>query len=237
MTTPKEEQSSLKKEVTLSPEEKDKPSLKWAAYIDGSNLYYAISDKHLANYWRVDVVKLCDSLLEPVLRKHPGKLVKVKYFIAELFGSEGEAQEEFERDTSVAYPQLFKRFKGHTKFDLNTRNYKEKGVDTRLASQLVGDLCSGAYDAALVISSDSDLAVAIEEALNYAPEKIIAAAHPDGVTPRYYSTLSSKKGFVGSILVDPNIYRELKIGDTLKEKQITKTPQGYLRPKVSSQNQ
>ncbi|MFF0865162.1 hypothetical protein ACFYUV_25650 [Nonomuraea sp. NPDC003560] len=51
----------------------------------------------------------------------------------------------------------------------------------RLAAHLVGDLCTEACEAALVVSSNSDLAAAIGEARYYARGRTIVAAHPDGV--------------------------------------------------------
>ncbi|MFD1537195.1 NYN domain-containing protein [Nonomuraea guangzhouensis] len=171
---------------------------RWIAYIDAANLYYGICETAGPEYWRVDVVRMCDQ----VLKKYNGTLTKVKYFTTALSGQAGVDQRKFEQDTISVYGQQFQPFMGQAKYDDKTGSFKEKQVDVRLAAQLVGDLCTGGCEAALVVSSDSDLAAAIREARWYAPGKTIVAAHPDGVRSGAYAEVVNE-----AIPIDAGLYR------------------------------
>ncbi|MEU7860858.1 NYN domain-containing protein [Nonomuraea sp. NPDC049141] len=171
---------------------------RWIAYIDAANLYYGICATAGPDYWRVDVVRMCDQ----VLKKYNGTLTKVKYFTTALSGQAGVDQRKFEQDTISVYAKQFQPFMGQAKYDDKTGSFKEKQVDVRLAAQLVGDLCTGECEAALVVSSDSDLAAAIREARYYAPGKTIVAAHPDGVRSGAYTGVVNE-----AILIDAGLYR------------------------------
>ncbi|MFG1678884.1 NYN domain-containing protein [Nonomuraea sp. NPDC049269] len=171
---------------------------RWIAYIDAANLYYGICETAGPDYWRVDVVRMCDQ----VLKKYNGTLTKVKYFTTALSGQAGVDQRKFEQDTISVYAKQFQPFMGQAKYDDKTGSFKEKQVDVRLAAQLVGDLCTGECEAALVVSSDSDLAAAIREARYYAPGKTIVAAHPDGVRSGAYTGVVNE-----AILIDAGLYR------------------------------
>ncbi|MEU4222812.1 NYN domain-containing protein [Nonomuraea sp. NPDC026600] len=170
---------------------------RWIAYIDASNLYYGICETAGARFWRVDVVRMCDQLL----KGYAGKLIKVKYFTTALSGQAGADQKQFEQDTISVYGRQFQPFMGQTKYDDKTGSFKEKQVDVRLAAQLVGDLCTRECEAALVVSSDADLAAAIREARWYAPGKTIVAAHPDGVRSGAYTEVVDE-----AIPIDRGLY-------------------------------
>lgn len=55
--------------------------------------------------------------------------------------------------------------------------FKEKGVDVRIATDLIGLAWSGQYDIAVLVSSDGDF-VPMAEALNAQSRKIVHAAFP-----------------------------------------------------------
>lgn len=171
---------------------------RWIAYIDAANLYYGICETAGPDFWRVDVVRMCDLLL----KKYNGTLIKVKYFTTALSGQAGVDQRQFEQDTITVYNKQFLPFMGRTKYDDKTGNFKEKQVDVRLAAQLLGDLCTNQCEAALVVSSDSDLAAAIREARWYAPGKTIVAAHPDGQPVGAYTEVVNE-----AIPIDRGMYR------------------------------
>jgi uncharacterized LabA/DUF88 family protein len=170
---------------------------RWIAYVDAANLYYGICENAGSQYWRVDVFRMCDQLL----KNYNGKLVTVKYFTTALNGQAGVDQKQFEQDMISVYRNQFQPVMGQIKYDEKTGSFKEKQVDVRLAAQLVGDLCTGQCEAALVVSSDSDLAAAIREARCYAPGKTIVAAHPDGVCSRAYTDVVNE-----AKLIDPGMY-------------------------------
>ena len=182
---------------------------RWIAYIDAANLYYGICETAGAQFWRVDVVRMCDQ----VLKGYYGKLIKVKYFTTALSGRAGEDQKRFEQDTISVYGNKFQPFMGRTTYDDKTGTFKEKQVDVRLAAQLVGDLCTKECEAALVVSSDSDLAAAIREARWYAPGRTIVAAHPDGVPSGAYTEVVNQ-----AILIDAGLYRNAARLDVTLEK-------------------
>lgn len=151
------------------------------AYVDGFNLYYGLKDAVAAESpgttWKwLDVEALCQII---VSRAWPGAtIVMVRYFTARVSkrrGNDGapDRQDAYLRALAMRGVDIeLGRFLQKTKrrpLVSNPRRQEEfhdteeKGSDVNLATRLVVDyfLERDAYDAAIVVSNDSDLALPV----------------------------------------------------------------------------
>lgn len=138
------------------------------AYIDGLNLYYGSLKGHPERKW-LDIVGLVDDLM-------PGHDVNlVRYFSAPVSGKAdpraNQRQEVYLRAlrSSSRFTDVMGRFRSHV-VDMplaiptpggprmaQVVKTEEKGSDVNLATYLLVDGMDRLYDAAIVISNDSDL--------------------------------------------------------------------------------
>lgn len=142
--------------------------LKTYVYVDGFNLYYG-AVKGTSYKW-LNIKCLCDLLLP----KH--EVVNIKYFTAHVSARMGDPdqptrQQTFLRalrtvpqveiilghflTTEVTMP-LTKRMRGLPS-RVRVIKTEEKGSDVNLASHLLRDAFGGAFEAAVLITNDSDL--------------------------------------------------------------------------------
>ena len=143
------------------------------AYVDGFNLYYRAL-KGTSWKW-LDLV----ALLETVLQRHHD-ILKVKYFTARVSGTPSDQSKPQRQDV---YLRALRRFRpevevhfGHflrhkvrapLAWPLEGRHAaevirtEEKGSDVNLAVHLLNDGWLDAYDCAVVVSNDSDIAEAM----------------------------------------------------------------------------
>ena len=141
-------------------------------YIDGFNLYYRALRG--TPYKWLDVAKLCQALLPNHTVKH------IRYFTASVQGNTYNSDSSSRQRSYIraleTIPNLsvhYGVFRTHRKRALPTTtlpgitgtievwNTEEKGTDVNLSSFLLMDGFKGLYEQALVISNDSDFALAI----------------------------------------------------------------------------
>lgn len=140
----------------------------FCVYIDGGNLYHRIRtssiDERKFDY-RGFVDWLCGESVETV-----------RYYVAQIRRESSnlkshelyaEQQKRFERLKKAGFYIIRGRF---LKMD---GNYVEKGVDVRIGVDIATGALMDKYDTALVISSDGDLAPAIEHAVRNGKKEII----------------------------------------------------------------
>jgi uncharacterized LabA/DUF88 family protein len=138
-------------------------------YIDGFNLYHRCL--YNSPYKWLDVKLLCQNLLKPY-----HEIVSIKYFTALVSGRTDPhqpiRQETYFRAIQHHIPELsiyYGSFQTHQKRarlvtpvngQLFAEIYKteEKGSDVNLAVHLLNDAWLDAYDCAILISNDSDIA-------------------------------------------------------------------------------
>ncbi len=144
-----------------------------AIFIDGSNLYYAVRDG-LRIDRQIDIEKLAHKLL------HDRELVRIYYYNAPPPPEEDlevrKRQQAF-RDR-LGYIDFLQRRDGRLvertfrlkcpdcAKEIISKKHIQKGVDTRLAVDLVALAVRGTYDAAILVSGDSDFT----EAVNFIKE-------------------------------------------------------------------
>ncbi len=142
------------------------------AFIDGQNLFYAVREKFGYTYPNYDVRKLA----EHVTQAEPDRVLARVHFYT---GLHAQAEDAFWHGfwsrkilaMQHAGIQVFHRPLKYAeiKVPLPTggskilRRGREKGVDVRLALDLVGMARRREYDTAIVFSQDSDLEEAVKE--------------------------------------------------------------------------
>lgn len=151
-----------------------------AAYVDGFNLYNGMHDARQRRGLWLDL----ESLLRSLLRGNQA-LTAVHYFTALVQGQGRQRQETYLKalEGHCRITQLHvgrfqaKRLNcrqcGHTRV-----SHEEKESDVSLAVQLVEDAAVDAFDQALIVSGDSDMAPAIRSVRRIAPSKRLVAVFP-----------------------------------------------------------
>ncbi len=156
------------------------------SFIDGFNLYHAISSLHRPELKWIDVRMLSRAFLRPLSEQ----LLKVFYFSAYA-----DHMPEPVQKSQRAYIEALKlkqttpvlgQFKKKDRKCPNCRHkwigYEEKETDVNIASFLIDLAYQDAFDRALVISNDSDLVPAIRMVRKRFPLKRITTIAP----PNYY---------------------------------------------------
>ncbi|MCX6089798.1 MAG: NYN domain-containing protein [Candidatus Atribacteria bacterium] len=162
-------------------------------YIDGFNLYYGLREKGWKKYYWLNLKLLTENLLKPYQ-----SLEMVKYFTARI--SEGDAttsqwlhekMDEKRRRQAIYLEALgtldgVNIFFGHYLSKTVTCNkcggtwntHEEKMTDVCIATELLMDAYKNHFDAALIISGDSDLVPPIRAVREVYPLKKIIIAFP-----------------------------------------------------------
>lgn len=143
-----------------------------AVFVDGSNLYFAIKDG-LHRQDIIDVEKLANKLTKG------RQLVRIYYYHVPRLEGEPETarrhQAFLNRLGYVDYlqlrlgrlvPRLLKLRCQSCGKDIEHTTHIQKGVDTRIVVDMVGLALLDAYDVAILVSGDADLA----EAVNFIKE-------------------------------------------------------------------
>lgn len=142
------------------------------AYIDGFNLYHGLRASRFRRYYWLNLRAFAENLLQ-------GRqvLVHTKYFTARISGAlagdpperakhlnaERKRQSDF-LDALDTLPD-FRRYEGHflgkaiecRACGASWRSHEEKMTDVQIATEMLTDAFEDRYDAALLISADSDL--------------------------------------------------------------------------------
>lgn len=152
------------------------------AYIDGFNLYNGLKDRYRRRYLWLDLEALCESLL------HPGQQLRaVKYFTAPVRRQPAalRGQQKFWNalDVHCSSATIIRgRFQEKTVTCRRCASawitYEEKETDVAIAVALVEDAATRAFDAALIVSADSDFCPAVRAARRLHPAAKVVAAFP-----------------------------------------------------------
>jgi len=125
-----------------------------AIFIDGANLYHCLRDEFGKHH--IDMEKL------PAKLCGDRKLIRTHYYIAAVDGvrhpEEQKDQQRFlDRLSFISY---FEVHLGH--LEPRGQSRVEKGVDVRLAVDMVTGAYQDTYDTAILISGDADFAYAVQ---------------------------------------------------------------------------
>lgn len=127
-------------------------------FIDGSNLYHALSRQ--CGRTDVDFFKLSQALCGD------RKLIRTYYYNARVRREDGEEryqaqQKFFDRLTHVPYLEL-----RLGRLEKRGEAVVEKGIDVKVATDMLWQAHNGVYDTAILISGDADYVPAVEAVKN-----------------------------------------------------------------------
>jgi uncharacterized LabA/DUF88 family protein len=155
-------------------------------YVDGFNLYHGMREKYGRRYLWLDLEALVRSLL------HSNQtLVGIDYFTARVRKQpDSELRQAVYLDALAGHSQQITivegRFQEKTRFCRSCRTattlHEEKETDVSIAAALIEDAVNDVFDAAMLVSADSDLCPAIRAVGRLRPDKRIFAAFPPART-------------------------------------------------------
>lgn len=162
--------------------------MRTAVYVDGFNLYYGCL-KGTPYRW-FDIKAACEAVLEK-----QNQITSIKYFTAMVSADRNPAspgrQKAYIKALEANCPEMLTIY-GHylshpvsmPTVDPGLPKYvrvlktEEKGSDVNLAVHLINDAWRDAFDCAIVISNDSDLAEAVHLVKAEHPKKLVGAILP-----------------------------------------------------------
>lgn len=185
-----------------------KPASRTIVYVDGFNFYYG---EVRGTPWKwLDPVAMFQKVLGP-----QNKLVKVKYFTARVRPSPSDPNVNVRQDTYLralqAHCRLVELHYGHFlrhRISMENANpppplvevwkKEEKGSDVNLALHVLNDAWQDAYNCAVIVSNDSDLAESLR-LVKTRPKKLIGLVTPGAPTRKTSRQLSQHADFVKPI--------------------------------------
>lgn len=175
-------------------------------YVDGFNLYYG-AVKNTPYKW-LDLQALCQMLLP----KH--RVLKIKYYTAKVSARPNDPGQPVRQQTylraletiphlEIIYGQFLQSVirmplanpHPNGPFFAHVIKLEEKGSDVNIAAHMVHDGHMGLYDAAVILSNDSDLVEAVK-IVRYALNKKVGILNPH---PRTSYSLKQHATFIKSI--------------------------------------
>lgn len=163
------------------------------AYVDGFNLYFGLRDKGWRQLYWLNLHLLAQNLLKP-----GQQLVRTKYFTARISGPKpndpaakqatlrAKVKRQGDFLEALATLATLDIFYGHYLGKVarcfacgNTWDtFEEKMTDVNIATEMLADAFEDKYDAALLISADSDLVAPVRTIRRLFPQKRIVVACP-----------------------------------------------------------
>jgi len=151
-------------------------------YVDGFNLYHGLRQKYGRRYHWLDLEALVRRLLRP-----SQALVEIDYFTARIRQQpESEQRQATYLDALAVACGAVRVVEG--RFQRKTREcrtcratweeHEEKETDVSIAVTLLEDAVNDVFDAALLVSADSDLCPAVRALGRLYPKKRVVAAFP-----------------------------------------------------------
>jgi len=170
--------------------QKKKKQKRIAVYIDGSNLYYKLRDLKISNttYFRYG------NFAEWLARGN--KVVAKRYYVGVVRAKENDKKgQKLRKNQRRLFNYLSSPKEGFiVKRGVIMKNdgvYHEKGVDVKIAIDLLVGAYENFYDTAIIISSDTDLVPAIEKVKSLGKEvEYIGFAHKPSFGVQKYATIT-----------------------------------------------
>jgi len=127
-------------------------------YIDGFNLYFGMTSKYNNTKW-LDLISLAENILKP-----NQTLVEVRYYTAMISNNVSKVKRQVSyidalrnSGVSITLGHYKKKKKFCRSCDANWLTYEEKMTDVNISVDLLKHAMEDKYDAAMLISGDSDL--------------------------------------------------------------------------------
>ena len=154
------------------------------AYIDGFNLYYGLRATGWRRYYWLDLRRLAENLLRP-----GQTLAAVRYFSARVQQEPADPDKPSRQQAYLDALETLPDLRVHYGYFLPKRRscaacgaqwttYEEKMTDVNIAVELLGDAQDDAFDTAIIVSADSDLAGPMRKIRQRHPRKTVVIAFP-----------------------------------------------------------
>ncbi len=134
-------------------------SYRFFIFIDGSNFYHSLINSFKTA--SVDIEKFCKDITQT------GELIEIKYYTSPVLRSNNpnaySSQQKFL--SKIKEIKNLTLFLGRLEKHGNT--FVEKGVDVKIATDLISNAFHNNYDIAILVSNDSDFVPAIQEAQKF----------------------------------------------------------------------
>ena len=154
-------------------------------YIDGLNLYYGLRDAGWQRHCWLDLWNMSENFLRAGQR-----LVSVKYFTARFLKRAGDGGKY---TPQIAYLQALETLPVQIQYGYHQpkrltcprcgavrETFEEKMTDVNIAAALLGDAYGNAYDRAILVSGDNDLAGPVSIIRQQFARKEVIEAFPPG---------------------------------------------------------
>lgn len=175
-----------------------------AVYIDGFNLYYSLRAKEWRNYYWLNIHRLAGELLEP-----GQQLVRVRYFtsrIAVRAGHPGDKARQVRQNTYLdalaTLSEVEIHFGRHSDreqvcpaCDAVWHQPEEKMTDVNIAVEMLGDAQDDLFDAAVIVSGDTDLVGLVRALRRRYSSKEVVVVFP-GRHANALAQASTRSGFL-----------------------------------------
>ena len=172
-------------------------------YIDGFNLYYGMRSKGWRRYYWLDLNRLAVRLLRP-----GQTLAGVRYFTARIIPDVGSVDKARRQniylealgtlpDLDIHYGYYLPKMQRCSTCGTTWQTYEEKMTDVNIAVELVSDAYEDAFDTAIVISADSDLARPITTIRARFPGKRVVVAFPPNRASKHLRSLATASFTLG----------------------------------------
>ena len=192
-------------------------------YIDGFNLYYGLRSKGWRRYYWLDLCRLSQNLLRAKQR-----LVMVRYFTAGVLPEPGDPDKPTRQNAYLealaTLPDLRVHYGYHVPKQQHCsscgaiwQTYEEKMTDVNIAVELLGDAQDNAFDTAIIVSGDGDLASPARAVRERYPGKRTIVAFPPG---RHSAGLRSAA--TASFTIGRDAFRDSQLPDRVVK------PDGYV---------
>ena len=153
-------------------------------YVDGFNLFYGLRAKGWRRYYWLDLHRLAKNLLRPGQR-----LEAVRYFTARVENDPRDPGKQARQNTYLealaTLPNMYIHYgyfqsKSHQCYRCGAtwRTYEEKMTDVNIAVELLRDAQDNAFDSAILMSGDGDLAGPLLAVRERYPTKNVVVAFP-----------------------------------------------------------
>ena len=155
-----------------------------AVYVDGFNFFYGLRSKAWRRYYWLDVHRLAENLLRP-----GQTLAAVRYFTARVFHDPRDPGKQERQGTYLDALATLPSLDIHYGYFLSKSQrcpncnevrhaYEEKMTDVNISVEMLRDAYADLFDAAIVISADSDLSRPITAIREQFPDKRVIVAFP-----------------------------------------------------------
>ena len=181
------------------------------AYVDGYNLYYGLRAKHWKWFYWLNVQALARHLLKP-----QQVLVATKYFTTVVKQPEDKRRRQAVFLEALQTLPDFTIYYGQYLSDIVTcRNcghsytaYHEKMTDVNIAVELMSDAYQDAFDAALLVSADSDLTGPIQTVRRLFNRKRIVVAFPPNRSSFALKSAANGVTYVGRDALSDSVFAD-----------------------------